>query len=145
LGGGVTHDVTERLSWWLFAAESDRRPTYLQGQAAMQGICNTCHASSNTDAFYAAAEAVVADTNVKVAEATALVDALRAEGLLTAAPFDETIEFVYFDLWHYFGRTAKHGAFMGGADFVQWHGNYELLAKMVELREMAEELRASRR
>jgi hypothetical protein len=144
-GAGVTHDVTERLSWWLFAAESDRRPTYLQGQAAMQGICNTCHASSNTDAFYAAAEAVVADTNVKVAEATALVDALRAEGLLTAAPFDETIEFVYFDLWHYFGRTAKHGAFMGGADFVQWHGNYELLAKMVELREMAEELRASRR
>jgi hypothetical protein len=30
---------------------------------------------------------------------------------------------------------------MGGADFVQWHGNYELLLKRTELREMAEELR----
>ncbi len=34
---------------------------------------------------------------------------------------------MYFDLWHYFGRTAKHGAYMGGADYVQWHGNYELI------------------
>ena len=33
---------------------------------------------------------------------------------------------------------------MGGADFVQWHGNYELLLKLTELREMAEALRARR-
>ena len=76
-----------------------------------------------------------------MAKAKAIVDALRKEGLLTPAPFDEPIEFLYFDLWHYFGRTAKHGAFMGGADFVQWHGNYELLLKMVELEKMAKELR----
>ena len=56
----------------------------------------------------------------------------------------ESIEFVYFDTWHYYGRTAKHGAFMGGADFVQWHGNYELLLKLTELGEMAEALRARR-
>jgi len=30
---------------------------------------------------------------------------------------------------------------MGGADFVQWHGNYELLAKTVELQHEADELR----
>ena len=67
---------------------------------------------------------------------------LRAEGHLTPAPFDELIEFRFFDLWHYFGRTAKHGAFMGGADFVQWHGNYELLRQTSELEEMARGLRA---
>ena len=66
---------------------------------------------------------------------------LRRDKLLTPAPFDEPIEFLYFDYWHYFGRTAKHGAFMGGADFVQWHGNYELLSKFVELRKMAGEIR----
>jgi hypothetical protein len=44
---------------------------------------------------------------------------------------------VYFDLWHYDGRTSKHGAFMGGADFVQWHGNYPMLARSVELRRRA--------
>lgn len=140
-GAGVTHDVTDRLSWWLFAPVSERRPTYQQGQDAMKAICNTCHVSSSTEEFYAAAEDVVIDTNRKVEEARALVDSLRSEGHLTPQPFDEPIEFVYFDLWHYYGRTAKHGAFMGGADFVQWHGNYELLAKMVELEEMAAELR----
>jgi hypothetical protein len=30
---------------------------------------------------------------------------------------------------------------MGGADFVQWHGNYPMLRKTVELKAMAEELR----
>ena len=51
---------------------------------------------------------------------------------------------LHFDFWHYFGLTAKHGAFMGGADFVQWHANYELLLKLTELEEMAGELRNRR-
>ena len=143
LGGqSMTHDVTERLSYWLFAEVSDRRPTYLQGQAQMKELCMNCHTAEHTDVFYDQAEAVVETTNAKVREAQQLVADLRAEGLLTPEPFDEPIEFVYFDYWHYFGRTAKHGAFMGGADFVQWHGNYELLYKLVELKEMAEALRA---
>ncbi len=33
---------------------------------------------------------------------------------------------------------------MGGADFVQWHGSYELLAKLVELEAQAAELREKR-
>ena len=66
---------------------------------------------------------------------------LRNEKLLSPTPFDEPLEFIYFDYWHYYGRTAKHGAFMGGADFVQWHGNYELLLKMTEMKEIAKDLR----
>ena len=34
---------------------------------------------------------------------------------------------------------------MGGADFVQWHGFYEMNVKLVELKKQAEELRAARR
>jgi len=30
---------------------------------------------------------------------------------------------------------------MGGADFVQWHGNYPMLQKTVELQSMAAALR----
>lgn len=29
---------------------------------------------------------------------------------------------------------------MGGADFVQWHGSYELLLTLAEMREAASEL-----
>ena len=142
-GMKVTHDTTERLSYWLFADVSDRRPGYQQGQIQMQELCTKCHAGEQIEQFYAEAEDVVVATNDKVKRAKAIVDGLRADGLLTPEPFDEPIEFVYFDYWHYFGRTAKHGAFMGGADFVQWHGNYELLAKLVELEEMAAEIRGS--
>ena len=140
-GLNVTHDTTERLSYWLFAAVSDKRPTYQQGQDAMKETCLKCHARSQVEKFYQEAEGVVADTNEKINEAVALMKSLREDGILTDTPFDEPIEFLYFDLWHYYGRTAKHGAFMGGADFVQWHGNYELLLKMTEMKQIAKELR----
>jgi hypothetical protein len=140
-GSSMTHDVTERLSWFLFDPVSVRRPGYLQGQDAMKALCRHCHTESHAERFYEQAETVLAATNEKVQAATEIMDALRAEGRLTPEPFDETIEFLYFDYWHYYGRTAKHGAFMGGADFVQWHGNYELLALLVEIEHAAEELR----
>ena len=137
----VSHDVTERLSWFLFAPISKQRPGYLQGQIQMQEVCAKCHARSTFETYYREAEVVVASTNKKVQAGLDLVAALRREGLLTPEPFDETMEFLVFDLWHYYGRTAKHGAFMGGADFVQWHGNYELLLVMTEMEELAAELR----
>ena len=80
-------------------------------------------------------------TNGRVGSAQDLVNGLRKDGSLTGPPFSQPIDFVYFDLWHYDGRTSKHGAFMGGADFVQWHGNYPMLQKTVELKSMAAELR----
>ncbi len=138
----VTHDTTERLSYWLFAPTSEKRPGAKQAQIEMKETCKKCHATTLVDRFYEDAEIVVAATNEKSARATQLMTELRAEGLLTDAPFDEEIEFVYFDFWHYYGRTAKHGAFMGGADFVQWHGNYELLKLQNELEQLAAELRA---
>ncbi len=69
------------------------------------------------------------------------MEGLRKDGVLTGPPFEKPIDFAYFDLWHYYGRTSKHGAFMGGADFVQWHGNYPLLKSTVEIKAMADEMR----
>ncbi len=143
-GERVTHDTTERLSYYLFAETSEKRPTAQQGQINMKSICLKCHTTHKIDEFYREAEAVLVSTNESVQAVSDLMAELREEGLLTKEPFDETIEFAYFDLWHYFGRTAKHGAFMGGADFVQWHGFYELVHKTTEIKKMAEELRAAK-
>lgn len=144
-GMGVTHDTTERLSYWLFAAVSDRRPHYEHAQVQMKSVCQKCHSSESVDQFYEDAESVVRATNRKVREARDLMDQLHQEGLLSPQSFDEPLEYEYFDLWHYYGRTAKHGAFMGGADFVQWHGNYELLRKIIEMKHKAKELRRKKR
>jgi len=139
-GMKVTHDTTERLSYFLFSPVSQKRPNGERGQAEMKELCLKCHVRSRIDKFYAAAEQVLLATNEKVKAATDVVAGLRAAGKLTPAPFDEAIEFKEFDLWHYYGRTAKHGAFMGGADFVQWHGNYELLKLRREIDIEAAEL-----
>ncbi len=141
-GQKFTHDVTERLSYWLFAAVSEKRPGWVRGQNEMKETCLKCHTKLHVEDFYTNAELSVESTNEKVKEAQEIVAKLREEGLLTPEPFDEMIEFIYFDFWHYYSRTAKHGAFMGGADFVQWHGNYELLLKLTEMKEIAKQLRS---
>src|SRR5262249_37680765 len=133
-----------RLSWYLFAEVSNKRPAYVQAQNNMKEICLKCHTRSRVEPYYAAAEAQIAQTNAIVSQARSVMDGLRAAGKLTPAPFDEPIEYLYFNMWHYDGRTSKHGAFMGGADFVQWHGNYELVQKLTELRRQAQELSAAK-
>jgi len=141
-GQKVTHNPGERLSYFLADAVSKHRPNFQQAQVNMQQICNQCHTRSLIERVYSQAEQVVASTNEKVQKAQDLVAGLRKDGFVGTKAYEQPIDFVLFDLWHYDGRTSKHGAFMGGADFVQWHGNYELLKKQVELNAIAEELRA---
>ena len=138
----VSHNPGERLSYFLADAITKKRPQYAEAQQNMKQICNQCHTQPFIQRVYDQAEQVVASTNEKVQKAQDLMAGLRKEGVLGTQPYQQPIDFVAFDLWHYDGRTSKHGAFMGGADFVQWHGNYELLKKQVELEHMAAELRA---
>ena len=140
-GLGVTHDPSERLSYYLASAVSEKRPNYAAAQAKMKQVCEQCHTPALVDRVYSQAEQVVQSTNQHVQAAQAIVNGLHKDGVLSGPPFSQPIDFLYFDLWHYDGRTSKHGAFMGGADFVQWHGNYPMLQKMVELQSMAAELR----
>ncbi len=140
-GLAVTHNTTERLSWLLYAPISQKRTGYQQGQDAMKATCTQCHVSSTVERFYEEAESIVESTNAKIEEALGLIAGAREDGLLTPEPFDEELDFLEFDIWHYYGRTAKHGAFMGGADFVQWHGNYELLHYKMKIEKAIAELR----
>jgi hypothetical protein len=140
-GQKVTHDPSDRLSYYLADPITKPRPNHDRAQAAMKQLCVQCHTPALIDRVYADAEKVVVSTNEKVQAASDLMAALRKDGVLAGPPFSQPIDFVYFDLWHYDGRTSKHGAFMGGADFVQWHGNYPMLARTVQLRADAEALR----
>lgn len=137
----VTHNPSDRLSWYLANPVTEKRQNYLQAQVAMKQVCSQCHTQTLIDRVYSQAEQVVANTNTRVLNAKQIVDGLRKDGLLSGPPFSNKIDFTYFDLWHYDGRTSKHAAFMGGADFVQWHGNYPMLQKTVELQSAAAELR----
>src|SRR5690349_3928999 len=85
-GLGITHDPSERLSYFLADAISAKRPSYAQAQAKMKQICNQCHTKGVIDRVYAQAEQVVQTTNNKVNAAKALVDGLRAGGSIGGPP-----------------------------------------------------------
>jgi len=142
-GQKVTHDPSERLSYYLADAITGPRPNHDRAQLAMKQLCLQCHTTPLVDRVYSEAEQVVATTNERVTAASAIVESLRKDGTLTGPPFSTPIDFLYFDLWHYDGRTSKHGAFMGGADFIQWHGNYPMLQRTVQLKAFADEMRRS--
>lgn len=137
---GTSHDVGERLTWYLFAPVSTRRPAWDANLARMQGVCIACHNANFIANFYAAADKTTEAINGWVTESDAIVQPLKEAGIMTTAPFDQSIDFTYFELWHHWGRTAKFGAWMQGPDYVQWHGAYEILSDLTELREMADEM-----
>jgi hypothetical protein len=136
---GTTHDVGERLTWFLFAPISERRPSWQENRVEMQNVCQECHNNNWIEAFYEDADEAVEAVNDWVRESDEIMKPLQDQGLLTAEPFDEPIDFVDFDLWHHWGRTTKFGAWMQGPDYTQWHGAYEVLRELAELRDMAAE------
>lgn len=138
-GAATTHDIGERLTWYLFQPVSERRPAWQDNRVRMQSVCGECHSENFIDEFYADGDDLVAAVNDWVLESRDIIKPLQDKGLLTDAPFDEPIDFVFFDLWHHWGRTTKFGAWMQGPDYSQWHGAYEVLRELAELREMVEE------
>jgi hypothetical protein len=141
---GTTHDVGERLTWFLFDATSKKRPNATENAVRMKAVCQECHNKNWIEDFYEDGDAVVAAVNDWVAESDDLMAPLKEQGLLTAEAFDEPIDFTYFDLWHHWGRTTKFGAWMQGPDYSQWHGAYEVLRDLAELRvQTAEKLEAA--
>jgi hypothetical protein len=138
-GTATSHDVGDRLTWYLFAPISERRPAWQDNKVRMQTVCRECHNQNFLETFYTDADAATEQVNAWIVESDAIVAPLNEAQLLTAEPFDEPIDFTYFEVWHHWGRTAKFGTWMQGADYVQWHGAYEILADLAELREMVNE------
>ena len=136
---GTTHDVGERLSWYLFSPVSQQRPTWEENRARMKSVCATCHNEEFLNDFYGDADALTLAVNGLVTRSQETLLPLKDAGLLTKEPFDEPIDFVSFELWHHWGRTAKFGAWMQGPDYTQWHGAYEMLADQAELEEMVDQ------
>lgn len=132
---GTTHDVGDRLTWYLFASISERRPSWQDNKVRMQGVCQECHNQNFIDALYTGADKATERVNEWIRESDAIIQPLKDKNLLTAEPFDEPIDFTYFNLWHHWGRTAKFGAWMQGPDYSQWHGAYEVLNELANLKE----------
>ncbi len=155
-GAPATHDVSARLSWELEPAVSRHTDnianslgidftdgtTWEVKRGRMKAVCKQCHSSTWVDNYYLQADIAVELYNEQYAYVKSIMEDLYADGLLTPDPFDEVIEFKYYEFWHHEGRRARMAAFMQAPDYVQWHGFYELLKDREEIEHMAEGIRA---
>ncbi len=136
---GTTHDVGDRLSWYLFSSISQPRPNWEDNRTHMQSVCFECHNKNFITDLYSGADDATRQVNEWVTESNDLVAPLQKDGLINTANFDEPIDFTYFDLWHYWGRTTKFGTWMQGPDYTQWHGAYPLQETLADLKEMVDD------
>ncbi len=92
---------------------------------AMSTVCLECHAKPFVTSFMRQFDDVVELFNEKFGKpATAIMGELYATGVLTPTPFDEPIEFTYWELWHDEGARARHGASMASPNHAWWEGMY---------------------
>lgn len=138
-GAGTTHDVGERLSWYLFAPVSEHRPAYQDNIVRMQSVCLECHNKEFVTSFYTDADKATLSVNDFVKQGQDIMKPLYDQKLVSDQPFQEPIQYTEFELWHHWGRTAKFGAWMQGPDYTQWHGAYEMLKALADLRDLADQ------
>jgi hypothetical protein len=123
----VTHDVGDRISYTLRPAITVHLENWEKRRASMQDVCSNCHATGWVENFYKQYESTIQLYNEKFAKpAKSVMDKLYASGKLTRTPFDEKIEWEYYELWHHAGRRARMGTAMMGPDYTQWHGFFDV-------------------
>ncbi|MCG8406193.1 MAG: hypothetical protein MI923_13435 [Phycisphaerales bacterium] len=154
-GGKVTHNPGERISWTNRPPVSlvldtdingkvvkEKDPEKRRGLVAfsaeekrnnMKDVCLHCHTPDYVNSFYQQYDDLVVLYNEKFAKpGQKIMAALRKNGLITQAQFDEEIEWTWFYLWHHEGRRARHGAAMMAPDYTHWHGMFEVAERFYQ-------------
>jgi hypothetical protein len=80
---GTTHDVGDRLTWYLAAPISGRRPVWQENMTRMQGVCRECHNQNFIEEFYTDADKAVERVNEWVIESDEIIAPLVENDLLT--------------------------------------------------------------
>ncbi|MCR4316822.1 MAG: hypothetical protein NUW37_10780 [Planctomycetes bacterium] len=154
----VTHDPGARISWTLrppvsykpggitMPGENGETVVILKEPDArrqeMQSACLSCHTQTWVMNFYTQFDEGVKLYNEKFGEPSKeIYDFLVSSEMLDKVPFNEKMDYVYFELWHHEGRRARHGLSMMGPDYTQWHGFYEVAKNFyTEFLPLAEEV-----
>ena len=143
-GYPATHDIGARLYWELQAPmptpQKDKIFFKPQPEVArknreqMRAVCLQCHVSRHADAHFEKFDkSVVNYAENYFKPAKELYSGLKVKGLLTARPFDEKADWLFWYLWHHEGRRMRIGAAMMGADYAWWLGAHEVKKRYMEL------------
>jgi len=124
----TSHDVGARISWTLRPEISKKLDNWEVKRQDMKQVCSACHGSVFVNGHFHQYDASVNLYNEKFAlPAGRIMEIVKKNNLLkNKAAFSNTLEWIYWELWHHEGRRARHGASMMGPDYTWWHGFYEV-------------------
>ncbi|MBN1967835.1 MAG: cytochrome c3 family protein [Candidatus Delongbacteria bacterium] len=143
----TTHNVSERLKWNLWATESKVRNSPdplspltgngIEGRKKMESVCNNCHSSLHTKNFFEQADNHIELYNEGYWKpALTMKNELAEKKLLKDNPWDDEFQKIFYHLWHHEGRRMRQGAAMGAPDYAHWHGVFEVMQDLYELKEI---------
>ena len=94
----------------------------------MQGVCVSCHSTSQTLNFYKQFDSLVYTYNNKfIKPGLKIVKEMKKDKIWIKSGFQQDdMGYIWFEIWHHEGRRARHGAAMMGPDYTHWHGMYEV-------------------
>jgi hypothetical protein len=158
-GVKATHNVSERLAWEAQAPWSYRTIWYeeelgswVDKEERMKTVCKNCHAPNFIEDHFLAYDLVNLQYNeirrtflywTKLYEEKGLIKVLKDKTLdgktkqfsntvLNAGWYTTASELMY-NSWHHEGRRFRMGSAMAAADYVQWHGIWELQHNLQEM------------
>ncbi|MHC4975040.1 MAG: multiheme c-type cytochrome [Planctomycetota bacterium] len=134
----VTHDVGLRISW-NNRPEVSIRPEVADAAMDLPGasipwnvrrqnmkdVCMGCHSKQWVDGFYTQYDELIELYNTKFGQPGKDLYEL-AKPLFESETFGQELDWIWFELWHHEGRSARHGAAMMAPDYTHWHGMYEV-------------------
>ncbi len=158
-----THNISTRLDWNIWAPKSFKRSKGIEtagwdwyenkklsrgnpsagnvqgpqaARSEMKQVCATCHETTFTDNFFARADAQITLYNQYNTIAAKMLGDLKAKGLIKSDLWADPFFKLYYYSWHHEGRRMRQGAAMGSPDFAHWHGSFEVMQDIREMKDI---------
>ena len=162
-GLNSTHNVSVRLKWNLWAPKSFERngknetagwawwnnkkvirgnpkAGNIQGADAarseMKQVCSSCHDATFTNNYFKRVDADVKLYNQYRDMATKMYKELKDKGLIKKDVWSDPFFKLMYYAWHHDGRRMRHGAAMGSPDFAHWHGVFQVMQDIREMKDI---------
>ncbi|NOX24832.1 MAG: hydrogenase [Deltaproteobacteria bacterium] len=158
-----THNISTRLEWNLWAPKSFKRTKgnetagwawyesrklsrgnpkagNLDGPAAaratMKKVCATCHENTFIKNYFIRTDGQVTLYNQYNTIAVKMFKTLKSKGLIKSDLWSDPFFKLYYYAWHHEGRRMRQGAAMGSPDYSHWHGVFEVMQDIREMKDI---------
>ncbi len=158
-----THNVSERLKWNLWAPKSfvrtgkdevagwawwkerkilrgNPKAGNLEGpeeaRDEMKQVCAACHKDAFIDNYFLRVDQDVELYNQYRDMSVKMFNELKAKKLVKSDLWSDPFFKLFYYAWHHEGRRMRHGAAMGSPDYAHWHGVFQVMQDIREMKDI---------